>query len=162
MKYFRGGRTMSIIDTLADKGITLPPAPKPLGIYQPAVKSGNLVFLSGILPMVDGKLPAEFKGKLGFNVHVDSAGKAAQQSILNAVAILNEYFGLDNVVKVVRMTGHFACTPAFSEHPAALNPASELLGQIFGDKGIHARLALGSVALPLDSCVEIELIVEVK
>lgn len=151
---------MGVFETLAEKGIVLPPAPKPLGIYQPAVKTGNLVFLSGMLPLVDGKLPAEYTGKLGFNIYVDAAGKAAQQAILNAAAILNEYYGLDNVVRVVRMTGHFACTPTFNEHPAALNPASELLGKIFGDKGVHARLALGAAALPLNSCVEIELIVE--
>lgn len=153
---------MSIIETLTEKGITLPAAPKPLGIYQPAVKTGNLVFLSGILPLVDGHLPNEYTGKLGFNIHNDAAGKAAQQSILNAVAILNEYYGLDNIVRIVRMTGHIACTPAFTEHPIVLNYASELLGRIFGDNGVHARLALGSVALPLNSCIEIELIVEVK
>jgi enamine deaminase RidA (YjgF/YER057c/UK114 family) len=153
---------MSILDNLAEKGIVLPAAPKPLGIYQPAVKSGNMVFLSGILPLVDGKLPEEYTGKLGYNIYVDTGGKAAQQAILNAVSILHEYYGLDNVVQIVRMTGHFSCTPAFTEHPAALNPASEMLGRIFGDKGVHARLALGSVVLPLNSCVEIELIVEVK
>ncbi|MEI6521756.1 MAG: RidA family protein [bacterium] len=153
---------MSIIDSLKEKGITLPPAPKPLGVYQPAVKTGNLVFLSGILPLVDGKLPAEYTGKLGFNIHIDNAGKAVQQSILNAVSILNEYYGLDNIVRIVRLAGHISCTPAFNAHPAVLNPASELLGRIFGDNGVHARLALGAVSLPLDSCVEIELIVEVK
>ncbi len=156
------GEAMSIIDVLKDKGIELPAMPKPLGVYQPVVKTGNLVFLSGILPLVNGCLPEEYKGKLGYNIHLDVAGNASKQSILNAISILNEYYGLDNVVKIVRMAGHFACTPAFIDHPKALNPASELLGAIFGDKGIHARLALGSVALPLDSCVEIELIVEVK
>ena len=153
---------MSIIASLVEKGIVLPPAPKPLGVYQPAVKTGNLVFLSGILPMVEGKLPAEFTGKLGFNIHHDEAAKAVKQCILNAAAILNEYYGLDNVVRIVRLAGHIACTPTFDEHPAVLNHASELLGKIFEDKGIHARLALGSVSLPLNSCVEIELIVEVK
>jgi len=147
---------------LSELGITLPPAPKPIGVYVPAVRSGNLIFLSGQLPLVEGKLPPEFTGKLGFNVSVEHAQAAVQQATLNALAILQEMVGLDQVRRVVRLAGHVASTPVFTEQPKVLNAASELLGKVFGEAGVHARLALGAISLPLDACVEIELIVEVE
>ncbi len=147
---------------LAKLGIILPAAPKPLGVYVPAVRSGNLLFLSGQFPLVEGKLPPEYIGKLGFNITLDAGQAAARQATLNALAIIDDAVGLDAVRRIVRLAGHVSSTPTFTEQPQVLNAASELLGNVFGEDGIHARLALGAVSLPLDACVEIELIVEVK
>ncbi len=150
------------LTSLARLGITLPAPPKPVGSYVPAVRSGNLVFLSGQLPFVEGALPAEFTGKLGFNVSLENGQAAARQATLNALAILEDTVGLENIQRIVRLAGHVSSTPIFTAQPKVLNAASELLGELFGEAGIHARLALGAVSLPLDACVEIELIVEVK
>lgn len=150
--------TLSSIEAL---GITLPKAPTPIGAYIPAVRTGELIFLSGQLPMVDGQLPQEFTGKLGFNVQLAAGQAAARQATLNALAILEATVGLEHVRRIVRLAGHVSATPIFTQHPQVLNAASELLVQVFGDAGVHARLALGAVSLPLDACVEIELIAEV-
>ncbi|HEY3379042.1 MAG TPA: RidA family protein [Armatimonadota bacterium] len=147
--------------TLATLGITLPAAPKPIGSYVPAVRSGQLVFLSGQLPFIDGKLPEEYTGKLGYNVSVETGQAAARQAVLNALAILDAEVGLAQVRRIVRLAGYVSSTPIFSQQPAVLNGASELLVAVFGEAGIHARLALGAPVLPLDACLEIELIVEV-
>ena len=133
-----------------------------MGAYVPVVRSGSLIFLSGQLPFVEGKLPAEYSGKLGYNVPLEQGQAAARQAVLNALAIIEGIVGLENVNRIIRFAGHISCTPTFTEHPKVLNPSSELLAQIFGDAGVHARLALGAVSLPLDACVEIEMIVEVK
>ncbi|HEX2949258.1 MAG TPA: RidA family protein [Armatimonadota bacterium] len=150
------------IKQLDDLQITLPPAPKPIGVYTPAVRSGQLIFLSGQLPLVDGKLPAEFTGKLGYNVSLEDGQRAARQATLNILAILNEMVGLDEVTRIVRLAGYVSSTPLFTEQPKVLNTASELLGLVFGENGIHARLALSAPVLPLDSCIEVEVIAEVK
>lgn len=147
--------------SLEKLNITLPPAPKPIGVYTPAVRSGQLVFLSGQLPLVDGKLPEAFTGKLGYNVTLATGQEAARQATLNALAILQDMVGLDHVRRIVRLAGHVSSTPLFTEQPQVLNAASELLGKVFGEAGVHARLALGAPVLPLDACVEIELIAEV-
>ena len=141
--------------------ITLPPAPKPLGAYTPAVRTGNLIFLSGQLPLVDGAIPPEYVGKLGYNVTEEAAGAAARQATLNALAILEESVGLSHVRRIVRLAGYISSTPAFTAQPRVLNASSELLAALFGDAGVHARLALGVPSLPLDACIELELIVEV-
>ena len=143
-------------------GLTLPAAPKPIGVYVPAVQSGNLVFLSGQLPLVEGKLPAEYAGKLGYNISVEVGQAAARQATLNALAILDDAVGLDHVRRIVRLAGHVSSTPIFTEQPRVLNAASELLVDVFGEAGVHARLALGAAVLPLDACIEIELIAEVE
>lgn len=142
--------------------IVLPAAPKPIGAYTPAVRTGNLVFLSGQLPFVDGTLPAEYTGKLGYNVSSEAAQAAARQATLNALAILQETVGLTKVRRIVRLAGYVSSIPVFTAQPQVLNAASELLTAIFGDAGIHARLALGVPALPLDACLELEFIVEVE
>jgi len=147
---------------LTELGITLPAAPKPLGVYVPAVRSGNLLFLSGQLPLVEGQLPREYTGKLGFNISLESGQAAARQATLNALAILDDVVGLEHVLRIVRLAGHVSSTPTFTEQPKVVNAASELLGNVFAEAGFHARLALGAVSLPLDSCIELELIVEVK
>ena len=146
---------------LAALGIILPPAPKPIGVYVPAVRTGNLVFLSGQLPMLAGTLPDEYRGKLGVTVAIEQGQAAARQATLNALAILDDLVGLDQVRRIVRLAGHVNSAADFVQQPQVLNADSELLGSVLGDAGVHTRLALGAAALPLDACVEIELIVEV-
>lgn len=149
------------LDKLAELGIVLPPAPKPIGVYVPVVRTGNLLYLSGQLPMVEGKLPNEYRGKLGVYVTVETGQAAARQATLNALAILEDAVGLSQVRRIVRLAGHVNSTPDFTQQPQVLNAASDVLGAVFGAAGVHARLALGAAALPLDACVELELIVEV-
>ncbi len=149
------------LQRIAELGLELPAAPRPLGVYVPAVQSGNLLFLSGQLPLVDGKLPGAYTGKLGDSVTIEAGQAAARQALLNALAIIHDAVGLDHVARVVRLAGHVNSAPDFLQQPQVLNAASELLGIVFGTVGAHARLALGAAALPLDACLEIELIVEV-
>ncbi len=151
-----------IKERLAELQITLPAAPLPLGHYVPAVRTGNLVFLSGQLPLVEGKLPAEFTGKLGYNVTPEDGQAAAKQAALNALAVLESTVGLEHVRRIVRLAGYVSSTPAFTAQPAVLNAASELLVQVLGDAGIHARLALATPTLPIDACIELEIIAEVE
>jgi len=149
------------LQRLKELGLSLPPAPKPLGAYIPVVRTGNLLFLSGQLPLVEGKLPAEYTGKLDVEVGIETAQAAARQATLNALAIIHDAVGLENVKRVVRLAGHVFSAPEFTGQPTVLNAASDLLAAVFGDAGKHARLALGAAALPLGACIEIELIVEV-
>jgi enamine deaminase RidA (YjgF/YER057c/UK114 family) len=149
------------LERLAALGLTLPPAPEPIGVYVPAVRSGHLVFLSGQLPLLDGKLPPEFTGKLGGPVSLEAGEAAARQATLNALANLHAAVGLEHVRRVVRLAGHINSAPSFTQHARVMNAASELLGEAFGAAGVHARLALGAAALPIDACIELELIVEV-
>jgi enamine deaminase RidA (YjgF/YER057c/UK114 family) len=147
-------------DKLRQLGITLPPAPKPLAVYIPAVRAGNLLFISGQLPLIDGTLPRT--GKIGAEVDVEGGRTAARQATLNALAIAEDTLGsLDAVARVVRLTCHVASAPGFIEQHLVANGASELLGEIFGESGRHARLALGAAELPLNAPVEVELILEV-
>jgi enamine deaminase RidA (YjgF/YER057c/UK114 family) len=147
---------------LTDLGIELPRVAAPIGAYVPAVRAGNLVFCAGQLPLVDGVVPSAYTGKVGYNITIDTAKDAARQAALNVLAILEAEVGLANVVRIARVTVHVACTPIFTEHSKVANGASELFGQVFGDAGKHARLALGSIVLPLDACVEVEVIAEVR
>lgn len=156
------GAALMIVDTLNKLHIALPPPPQPIGVYVPAVRTGDLIFLSGQLPMVEGALPEEFRGKLGFNITLETSQAAARQATLNALAILHAQVGLDHVKRIVRLAGFVSSTPVFTQQPQVLNAASELLASIFGDAGIHARLALSAPVLPLDACVELELIAEVE
>jgi enamine deaminase RidA (YjgF/YER057c/UK114 family) len=147
---------------LTDLGIELPRVAAPIGAYVPAVRAGNLVFCAGQLPLVDGVVPSAYTGKVGYNITIDTAKDAARQAALNVLAILEAEVGLANVVRIARVTVHVACTPIFTEHSKVAYGASELFGQVFGDAGKHARLALGSIVLPLDACVEVEVIAEVR
>lgn len=152
---------MSAEGQLTALGLTLPPAPKPVASYVPAVRSGNLVFLSGILPMKDGK-PA-WTGKLGRDLTVDQGMEAARVACLNALAVIRAELGsLDAVTRIVRLSGHVASAEGFTQQPAVVNGASDLLVSIFGDAGRHARLALGAQELPLGAAVELELIIEFR
>lgn len=151
---------MSKIETrLAELGSPLPELAKPVAAYVPAVISGNLVFTSGQLPFVAGALPAT--GKLGDTISPEDAKLFARQCALNALAAVKSVVGdLDRVTRVVKLVGFVASTPDFTGQPGVINGASEFLGEVFGDAGAHARSAVGVPVLPLDSPVELELIVE--
>lgn len=153
---------MSISRRLAELGIELPPVAAPVAAYVPAVRSGNLVWTSGQLPMVAGALPAT--GRVGHGeglVDPETAAGLARVAALNALAAIAELAGsLDRVRRVVKVTGFVASDPGFTGQPGVVNGASELLGQVFGEAGVHARSAVGVAALPLGAPVEIELVVE--
>ena len=151
---------MSANARIQELGITLPEVVKPAGAYVPAVQSGNLVFTAGQIPLVEGKLIAT--GKVGKEISVEEAKSIARVCALNAVAAIKGVVGdLDRVKKVVKVVGFVASAPEFTQQPAVINGASELLEQIFGDSGIHARSAVGVAVLPLDAPVEVELVVEI-
>ena len=145
---------------LASLGITLPPVVPPVAAYVPAVRTGSLVYTSGQVPMVDGALPAV--GKVGADVPPEQAYDCARACALNALAAVDALVGIDAVVRVVKVVGFVASAPGFTGQPQVVNGASELLGEIFGEDGRHARSAVGVAALPLDAPVEVELIVEVR
>ena len=145
---------------LAELGLELPTVVPPVAVYVPAVRSGDLVFTSGQLPMVEGSLPAV--GKVGALVTPEQAKDLARTCALNALAAIEALVGLDSVVRIVKVVGFVASTPDFTGQPAVVNGASELLGEVFGDAGQHARSAVGVAALPLDAPVEVELVVEVR
>lgn len=151
---------MSKIETkLAELGHPLPAVAKPVAAYVPSVVTGNLCFTSGQLPFIDGALPAA--GKVGKEVSAEDAKNLARQCALNALAALKLSIGdLDRVTRIVKVVGFVASTPEFTGQPGVINGASEFLGEVFGDVGIHARSAVGVSVLPLDSPVELELIAE--
>jgi enamine deaminase RidA (YjgF/YER057c/UK114 family) len=141
-------------------GIELPPPPKPVASYVPAVRSGNLVFLSGQGPVAGGK--PIFTGKVGAELSEEEGYKAARATILNSLAVLRGEIGsLDRVRRIVKLTGWVNSAPGFARQPWVINGASDLLVEIFGEAGRHARSAVGANELPLGIPVEIELIVEV-
>ncbi len=152
---------MSVEARLTELGITLPEVAAPVAAYVPAVISGNLVFTSGQLPFVSGALPAT--GKVGDGHGLVPAADAkdyARIAILNALAAVKSVLGsLDRVTRIVKVTGFVASVPEFTGQPGVINGASELLGEVFGEAGAHARSAVGVPVLPLDSPVEIEIIV---
>jgi enamine deaminase RidA (YjgF/YER057c/UK114 family) len=144
---------------LAELGLTLPQVVPPLAAYQPAVISGAYVYTAGQLPMVEGKLPVT--GKVGGEVTPEEAKELARTCALNALAAVKSVVGdLDRVARVVKVVGFVASAADFTGQPAVINGASELLGAVFGDKGVHARSAVGVAVLPLDSPIEIEIQVE--
>ncbi|MFJ3922740.1 RidA family protein [Streptomyces sp. NPDC090022] len=144
---------------LAELGLTLPEVVPPLATYQPAVRSGAYVYTAGQLPMVKGKLPVT--GKVGAEVSAEQAKELAATCALNALAAVKSVVGdLDKIARVVKVVGFVASAPDFTAQPGVLNGASELLGEILGDKGVHARSAVGVTVLPLDAPVEVEIQVE--
>lgn len=150
---------MSVTDRLAELGIALPGVAAPLASYVPAVRSGGLVYTSGQLPMVDGKLART--GKVGGEVSAEDGAALARTCALNAMAAVDALVGIDNVARVVRVVGYVASEAGFTGQPGVVNGASELLGEVFGDAGRHARSAVGVAELPLGAPVEVELVVEV-
>ena len=145
---------------LAELGIDLPPVAAPVAAYVPAVRVGNQVWTSGQLPLIDGSLPAT--GKVGATVDPDEAALLARQCALNALAAVDDLVGIDNVARVLKLVGFVSSDAGFTGQPAVVNGASELMGEIFGAAGAHARSAVGVAALPLDAPVELELIVELN
>ena len=144
---------------LAEKGITLPIATKPLAAYVPAVRTGNIVFTAGQLPMVDGVIAKT--GKVGAEVSIEEAYELAKICAVNALAAVELVAPVDSIVKVVRIVCYVNGAPGFTSQPAVANGASELFMHIWGDAGVAARSALGVAELPLNSPVEVELTVEV-
>lgn len=150
---------MSILQKIAHLGLTLPAVPAPIAAYVNCVRTGNLLFLSGGLP-IDGD--KKVIGKVPTVVSIEEAREGARMVILNRLAVIQDEIGsLDKVVRIVTLNGFVNSEPDFTGHPQVINGASELLVEIFGDKGKHSRTALGVAALPLDVAVEINLIVEV-
>jgi enamine deaminase RidA (YjgF/YER057c/UK114 family) len=151
----------SIVDRLGQLGLTLPTPPKPVAAYIPSRRSGSLLFIAGQIPMKDGQLVA--KGSVPTQVSVEQAIAAARQCVLNGLAVIKSEVGsLDRVAQFIRL-GVFVCSEAgFYEQPKVANGASELLVELFGEKGKHARAAVGSIALPLGAVVEVEFVVEVE
>jgi enamine deaminase RidA (YjgF/YER057c/UK114 family) len=145
---------------LAELGIALPPVIAPLAAYIPAVRTGNLVYTSGQLPLESGEL--SHTGKVGSEVSPEQAKAAARICALNALAAIEALVGIDAVSRVVKLVGFVASAPGFTGQPGVVNGASEILGEIFGDAGAHARSAVGVAELPLNAPVEVELIVEVR
>jgi enamine deaminase RidA (YjgF/YER057c/UK114 family) len=144
---------------LAELGLELPKTAAPLGSYVPAVRSGTYVYVSGQLPLVGGELAAA--GKVGAEVSVEQGRELAARCALNALAAIDALVGLDAVVRVVKVTGFVASAPGFTGQPGVVNGASDLLAQVFGEAGRHARSAVGVTELPLGAPVEVEVIVEV-
>ncbi|MDA0213928.1 MAG: RidA family protein [Planctomycetota bacterium] len=147
-------------EMLGKLGLALPVAPKPVASYVPAVRTGKLLFISGQLPFRDGKLIAT--GKVPSVVSIEMAQECARQCVLNGLAVVAAECGgtLSQVSRIVRLGVFVACDDGFSDQPKVANGASDLLQQIFGDAGRHARAAVGTNALPLNACIEVEMMVE--
>lgn len=151
---------MTVEQTLASLGIALPTPPAPAGSYVPVVITGNLAFVAGQIPVEAGQV--KFKGKVGKDVSIEAGQQAARLCTINALAQLKAALGsLERVKRVVKVTGFVNCEPAFADQPKVVNGASDLLVQVFGEKGKHARAAVGVGSLPLGSAVEVEFIVEI-
>jgi enamine deaminase RidA (YjgF/YER057c/UK114 family) len=146
-------------ERLGELGIELPEVVAPLAAYVPAVRTGNLVYTAGQLPIVAGKLTAT--GKVGAEVTADEAKALARLCALNALAAVDSLVGIDSVVRVVKVVGFVASAPGFDGQPGVINGASELFGEVFGDAGAHARSAVGVSELPRNAPVEVEVIIEV-
>ena len=149
------------MDKLKENNIILPTPPNPAGSYIPVVLTGNLAFVSGQIPIKDGSL--KFTGKVPDEQSIETAQDAAKLCIINALAHLNAHLGtLDNITKIVRISGFVNSNPSFIEQPKIINAASDLLFEIFGEARKHSRIAVGVSSLPLNSTVEIDMIVEVS
>jgi enamine deaminase RidA (YjgF/YER057c/UK114 family) len=147
-------------ERLAEAGLELPPVAAPVAAYVPAVRTGSYVYTSGQLPLRDGELIRT--GKVGADVSPEEAYECARQCALNALAAVRSQVGdLSAITRVVKVVGFVSSVPTFTGQPQVVNGASELLGQVFGDVGQHARSAVGVPALPLDAPVDVELVVEV-
>jgi len=152
---------MTVVENLQRLGVILPQAPRPVGSYVPACQAGDLVFVSGVLPFQEGKILQ--LGKVGRDLSIEEGKANARIAVINALAILQQELGdLSRITRVVRLTGHVASAEGFGDQPAVINGASDFLVEVFGEKGRHARLALGAFELPLHAPIELELIVQVS
>ena len=150
---------MTTTDRLSELGITLPAVAAPVAAYVPAVRPGDQVWTSGQLPFVDGQLAAT--GKVGAEVSAEDAEQYARAAALNALAAVDALVGIDNVTRVLKVVGYVASAEGFTGQPAVINGASNLMGEVFGEAGEHARAAVGVAELPMGAPVEVEIIVEV-
>jgi enamine deaminase RidA (YjgF/YER057c/UK114 family) len=153
-----------IEEKILSLGIELPDAPRSAGSYVQVVKAGNLVFVSGQIPVEPGSIPMQvkFKGKVGRDISVEEGQKAARLCTINALAQLKSTLGsLDKIRKFIKVSGFVNCDSSFRNHPQVINGASDFIVQLFGEKGRHSRSAIGASSLPLDSAVELEFIVEI-
>lgn len=151
----------SIIDRIKEIGLELPEPPKPVAAYIPAIQSGNLVYTSGVLPISNGELMYA-KEVGGFQNSIEFGYNAAKLCTLNALSIINNFVGLDNIEKIIKITGYVNSAPGFIDQPKVMNGASDLLVKIFGESGKHVRSAVGVFELPLGASVELDMIVQVK
>jgi len=152
-----------IEEKLSAIGIRLSNPPQPIGSYIPIVQSGNLIFVSGQIPLVQGVLPEKYKGKIASKVSMNDAVEGAKQCTINGLEQINKFLGnLERITKFIKVTGYVNCDPTFKDQPKAINGASDFLLEIFGEKGKHTRVAVGASSLPLDSVVEIDFICEIQ
>ena len=153
-----------IEEKILSLGIKLPDAPKSAGSYVQILITGNLVFVSGQIPVEPGSIPMQikFKGKVGRDISVEEGQEAAKLCTINALAQLKSTLGsLDKIRRFIKVSGFVNCDPSFRNHPQVINGASDFIVQLFGEKGRHSRSTIGASSLPLDSAVEIEFIVEI-
>ena len=151
-----------IDEKLISMGIRLSSPPQPIGSYVPIIQSGNLIFVSGQIPLVQGILPDKYTGKVPSMVSIIDAVQASKQCVINGLEQINKFLGnLERITKLVKITGYVNCDPSFKDHPKIINGASDFLLEIFGNKGKHTRVAIGTNSLPLDSVVEIDILCEV-
>lgn len=152
---------MTVEEKLKQMGLELPEAPAPVAAYVPCVRTGNLLFISGQLPRLKGEL--RFRGHVGGDQSLDEGVKAAELCVLNALAVVkNEIGDLSRIRRVVKLTGYVASGSGFHQQPKVIDGASVLLGELFGEKGKHARAAVGASELPLGASVELDMIVEIE
>lgn len=151
---------MSIEEKIKRLGIVIPESPKPLGSYIPCVQTGSLLFLSGMLPLREGRLTRT--GRVGESVSLQEAQEDARQCVVNALSVLKSHLGsLERIKRCVKLNGYVVSAPDFTEQPKVLNAASDMLFEIFGEAGRHARAAVGVAVLPLNSPLEIDFIFEI-
>ena len=152
-----------IEEKLESIGIRLSIPPQPIGSYVPIIQSGNLIFVSGQIPLIDGNLPEKYKGKVSSQVSINESQIASKQCTINALGHLNAYLGnLERISRFIKVTGYVNSDPSFKDHPKVINGASDFLLEIFGEKGRHARVAVGVNSLPLDSVVELDFVCVVQ
>ena len=151
---------MSVRDSLRDLGLEVPIAAKPVAAYVPATRTGNLIFTAGQLPLVDGQMVAT--GKVGQEVDVEQAKKLAEVCALNCLAAVETVVPIERILRIVRVVGYVNGIAGFTNQPAVINGASELFLTLWGDSGKHARSAIGVYDLPLDSPIELELVVQIS
>jgi enamine deaminase RidA (YjgF/YER057c/UK114 family) len=151
---------VSVRDSLRDLGLEVPIAAKPVAAYVPAIRTGNLIFTAGQLPLVDGQMVAT--GKVGQEVDVEQAKKLAEVCALNCLAAVETVVPIERILRIVRVVGYVNGIAGFTNQPAVINGASELFLNLWGDSGKHARSAIGVYDLPLDSPIELELVVQIS
>ena len=151
---------MSVEDKLKELGLQLPSPPQPAGAYTPAIAAAGLVFVSGQLPLANGEI--QYPGMLGRDLDIEAGYAAARLCALNALSVLKAESGDLDKISIVRLGGYVAATNDFTEHPKVINGASDLMAEILGTRGVHARLAVGASNLPLGAAVELEVIAAVR